>query len=305
MTSPLVNYLILASLKGDVLAIKIPEEEYRAGLESCKNHLHGRLIHSKGDAPININDLRPKLLELWKPLGLWGMVSLGKGFFEFSFSSSEELQSVWTVGSWYLKLGVLRLSSWNPDFNPNIQKQTHAQCWVRILGLPREYWRPKIIFIIAGGLGTPIALDEATNKESFGHFARYWLTLILMANFMIILWWKEKTYFAFFVGVEYEKLPLFCTTCQNIGHTLVSCKKNQGSMVHLNNKVNKEKLPSVATRRQIYVPKNKGPDNAAINVSVHNQNSAPAVNGKNVPTDSNNQPNVPDVNGINASSLIR
>ena len=35
------------SLKGDDFAIKIPENEYKSNLESCKNHLHGRLILSK------------------------------------------------------------------------------------------------------------------------------------------------------------------------------------------------------------------------------------------------------------------
>lgn len=92
------------------------------------------------------------------------MISLGKGFFEFSFSSTEDLRSVWAIGSWNLKPGFLRLSSWSPDFNPNLQKQTHAQCWVCISGLPQEYWSPKIIFAIAGGIGTPIAIDEATKN---------------------------------------------------------------------------------------------------------------------------------------------
>lgn len=79
-------------LKGDALAIKIPEDEYKAGLESCKNNLHGRLLLSKGD-------LRSKLEKLWNPLGNWKMVPLGKGFYEFSFSSLEDLRCVWTIGS--------------------------------------------------------------------------------------------------------------------------------------------------------------------------------------------------------------
>ncbi|PNY00171.1 defensin-like protein [Trifolium pratense] len=44
----------------------------------------------------------------------------------------------------------------------------------RILGLPQEYWRPKILFSIAGGVGVPICLDERTSDRSsgFGHYAR-------------------------------------------------------------------------------------------------------------------------------------
>lgn len=67
-------------LKGDALAIKIIEEEYQAGVASCKNLLHGRLILSKGDNPLKVNDFRCKLAKLWKPIGSWSMVSLGNGF---------------------------------------------------------------------------------------------------------------------------------------------------------------------------------------------------------------------------------
>lgn len=123
-----------------------PKEEYRAGLEGRKNHLHGCLILLKGDIPTKVADLRSKLLSLWKSIGSWSMVSLGKGFYEFSFSSPPDLRNVLSIGSWSLKPGILHLSSWTPDFNPYTQKQTHANCWVCIIGLPQEYWRAKIFF---------------------------------------------------------------------------------------------------------------------------------------------------------------
>lgn len=106
-------------VKGDSISIKISKDEYKKGLECCKNNLHGRLILSKGDKPIEIQDLREKLCKLWKPLGIWRMIPLGKGFYELSFSSPEDLHSVWAVGAWNLQPGLLRLSQWTPDFNPN------------------------------------------------------------------------------------------------------------------------------------------------------------------------------------------
>lgn len=51
------------------MAIKIPEEEYKASLEGCKNNLHGHLILSKGDTPIKVVALKTKSATLWKPLG--------------------------------------------------------------------------------------------------------------------------------------------------------------------------------------------------------------------------------------------
>lgn len=105
-------------IKGDSISIKISEDEYMKGLEGCKNNLHGRIILTKGTAPIKFVDLQEKLGKLWKPIGHWRMVPLGKGYYEFSFSSPEDHRSVWVVGSWNLNPGILRLSQSSKDFNP-------------------------------------------------------------------------------------------------------------------------------------------------------------------------------------------
>lgn len=132
------------------------------------------------------------------------MIPLGKGYFEFSFSSAEDLHSVWTIGTWNLNPGLLRLSQWVADFNPKSQRQTHMQCWLRIHDLPQEYWRPRILFEIATGVGTPISLDEPTRARSLGHFARILVDLDLTARLPVEIL-VERDNFAFYVGIEYEK----------------------------------------------------------------------------------------------------
>lgn len=56
----------LPCLKGDVLAIKILEEEYQVGVAICKNILDGHPFLSKGDHPYQFKNLRAKLVNLWK-----------------------------------------------------------------------------------------------------------------------------------------------------------------------------------------------------------------------------------------------
>ncbi|XP_019435277.1 PREDICTED: uncharacterized protein LOC109341759 [Lupinus angustifolius] len=152
------------------------------------------------------------------------MVSLGRGYYDFSFSSLEDMRSVCAVGAWSLSPGFLRLYLWSPDFNPALQKFSHVQCWVKIVGLPQEYWSPRIIFSIAGGIGTPISLDEATNNRTFGHFARVLVDIDLKTDLpsQILV---EREGYAFFVELEYEKLPQFCNGCQTIGHLVTNCRK--------------------------------------------------------------------------------
>lgn len=49
----------------------------------------------------------------------------------------------------------------------------------RILGLPQEYWRSKILFAIARGIGIPLSLDDATISKSLGDYARVLVDLDL------------------------------------------------------------------------------------------------------------------------------
>jgi len=87
-------------IKGDMVAFWVEEEDYLVGLEDYNNHLHGRIILSKGDQPLTHLDLTKKLQLIWKALGPWKVIPLGKGFYEFEFSSLEDMRWVLRVGSW-------------------------------------------------------------------------------------------------------------------------------------------------------------------------------------------------------------
>jgi len=78
------------------------------------------------------------------------MASLGKSYFEFVFSSLDDLSVVRSVGSWNLSSGLLRTFSWTLDFNPLTMQQTTAQTWVRVHGLVSEYWQPITLFECRG-----------------------------------------------------------------------------------------------------------------------------------------------------------
>lgn len=93
-------------VKGNEIAIEIPDDEHDAGLKDCKHNLQGRVIWPKGTAPVSLESLRIRLSSLWKSLGSWGIISLGKGCYEFVFSSVEDLRSVRSVGSWNLSPGI-------------------------------------------------------------------------------------------------------------------------------------------------------------------------------------------------------
>jgi len=216
------------TLKGDKFSISIPDDEYDLGLNTCKNNLHARVIWPKGSSPLTVVALKEKLKPIWKDLAPWGVTSIGKGFYEFVFSSIEDARRVRSVSSWLLNPGYLKLFPWTKDFSPTLQTNTSAQVWMRIHGLAQEYWRKKIIFAIASSVGTPICVDSITSKpaieRTFGHFARV-LVDIDLAKALKHEVLVERKGFAFFVEFEYENLPEFCDFCKLVGHNISVCRK--------------------------------------------------------------------------------
>ncbi|XP_058733808.1 uncharacterized protein LOC131605477 [Vicia villosa] len=121
-----VSQLPPVIIKGDRLSITIPEEEYKDGLLDCKNNLHGRIIWPKGSTPLTVLALKNKLSRVWSDIKSWGVQSIGKGYFEFSFSSGEDLRKVRAHGSLNLNPGTLKLFAWSNDFNPAAQHNSSA-----------------------------------------------------------------------------------------------------------------------------------------------------------------------------------
>ena len=97
---------------------------------------------------------------MWKAIGPWKAIPLGKGLYVFEFTSLEDMR--WTLGMSSLQLshGFLRLFAWTNDFVLSTMKSTKTQVWVRIYHFPSEYWRLRVIFSITRGIGTPLSLDE-------------------------------------------------------------------------------------------------------------------------------------------------
>lgn len=171
-------------------------------------------------------------MSLWPSIEKWGVTSLGKGFFEFSFSSLEDVQRVRLVSVWTITWGILKIFPWSKDFTLTTLKKTSAQAWIRNHGLSQEYWRPRILLAIASSIGTPICIDSASNKcafeRPFGHFVRVLVDLDMTKelSYKVLV---ERIGFAFFVDIEYEKLPEFCKYCTCIGHSDINCKRKEVS----------------------------------------------------------------------------
>jgi len=209
-------------IRGEQVSVKITQEVYEKGKAVCKNNLRGRLILIKGDKPYTKKDIQMKLQKVWITTASWSMTSLGRGYYEFFFANENDKRKVWVAGTVDLKPGVLRLFEWTKDFNMHNQRNTHAQVWIRLMELPQEYWMERTLREIANAVGTSLLIDNATTNRLFGHYAR----ILVDMDFTCKIFYEiivERDGFAFPVEVVYERMPDFCTHCQNIGHVVQDC----------------------------------------------------------------------------------
>ncbi|KAK0582022.1 hypothetical protein LWI29_020550 [Acer saccharum] len=205
--------------KGDFVAIKVNPKAYEERLKLCSYSLIGRVILSKGEEPWKILALKEKLQSIWKLNSQWRLISLGRGFFQILLNSEEDKAQVWGIGSLHLKPGILRLQPWTQNFNPNTQRTTNAQIWVRFYDLPWEFWHPQILSDMARGVGIPLKFDRATLEGDYGHFARMLIDVDLskpLPDSIMI----EVGEDCLFPTLYFENVPSFCSIEEMCNHSL-------------------------------------------------------------------------------------
>ena len=101
------------------------------------------------------------------------------------------------------------------------------------------------MFEIAPGLGTPLTIDEATQKRCFGMYARVLMDVDLSEKlFESVL--VETDGLILPITVEYKRHPPLCVHCRMLGHTLQHCLKiNQECPSKIPQKIQQEKVSTM------------------------------------------------------------
>ncbi|KAL6218614.1 hypothetical protein ACLB2K_011824 [Fragaria x ananassa] len=154
--------------------------------------LIGRVQLGLKDKPYSASDLSHKPSLLWGSLRAWKVIPVGKGYFTFSFSTDEDLSTIWV--------------------------------WVRFWDLGLEFWEPRTLFEIANGIGVPVKVDANTRERRVGLFARILVDIDLSVVPPHELVVKRKCGSSFVQTVDYEKLSDICAHCGNVGHLVTACK---------------------------------------------------------------------------------
>ncbi|KAF7807491.1 Transposon TX1 uncharacterized [Senna tora] len=99
--------------------------------------------------------LESKLCTLWKPIGTFEMIDLGKGYFQVQFTNPSDMDTALDGGPWVIQDHYLTMRRWSPNFDPEVAQVEKTLAWVRLLAI-----------------GIPVRVDVNTLAMVRDRFAR-------------------------------------------------------------------------------------------------------------------------------------
>ncbi|CAN0857464.1 hypothetical protein LINGRAHAP2_LOCUS6757 [Linum grandiflorum] len=159
-----------------------------------------------------------RLTTLWRPSQEVDFVDVGHGFYIAKFQDREDALRVLSGGPYSVAGSYVMLRQWTPQFIPAEASLDILVTWIRIVGLPLEYYNDDGIFAITKKVGAPIRIDRQTSLVSRGKFARVCVELDLSRPLIPEVGVDGK-----WLQVEYEGIPKICRLCFHAGHDSVDC----------------------------------------------------------------------------------
>ncbi|MCH94006.1 hypothetical protein A2U01_0014960, partial [Trifolium medium] len=162
------------------------------------------------------------------------IIDLENDYFLIRFEDWTDAVRVFEGGPWMILGHCLVVQRWHPEFFPREDELKRVAVWIRVPGLPIEYYDKNILWNIGNCIGRTVKIDSNTLKfkkgmeadfyvPERGKFARICVEVdlrkILRSKFVL----NKRTY-----AVEYEGLNLVCFSCGRYGHRKEQCMVKEG-----------------------------------------------------------------------------
>ena len=114
-----------------------------------------------------------RLVSLWKPVGKMECIDLGNDFFLIRFSIIKDRARVLKGGLWFVEGHYLSIRCWELNFMAETANLSAVAVWIRLPGLPIEYYEPSVLRDIGLAIRPMLKIDTQTATEARGQFARF------------------------------------------------------------------------------------------------------------------------------------
>ncbi|XP_057820685.2 uncharacterized protein LOC131033459 [Cryptomeria japonica] len=203
------------------VAISIPDQVIDHNIAIMALTLVGKFF---GPRP-NIDLMRIFVSRRWKMKGQVDVSALPWGFYSFAFSCTEDIMTILYGGPWIMGRSSLPLKKWSPNMDLSEAFYETIPVWVKLSGLPLEYWHEDIFKGIVGVFGELLSIDPMTTAWKRMVYARIYVGVSRSKDLPSSVELVSKLG-TLVQTIEFESLPFVCFLCKKAGHWVTKCPQN-------------------------------------------------------------------------------
>ncbi|XP_061375494.1 uncharacterized protein LOC133317649 [Gastrolobium bilobum] len=151
------------------------------------------------------------------------------------FEKSQDYLFVQQQGLWVVADHYLIVQRWRPNFDPYDEGVRKMAVWIRMPGVPREFYTHKDLWRMGNMVGKTLKIDESSLRISGqgqlkeitdrGRFARICVEIDLSKNLLSKFRIGQRQLY-----IGYEGLHLVCFLCGQYGHRKDQCQMNPDNL---------------------------------------------------------------------------
>ncbi|XP_062080815.1 uncharacterized protein LOC133785612 [Humulus lupulus] len=179
---------------------------------------------------------------IWGHLGIERVVRMHMGLTIVKFNDEATRDFVLENGVVQFDRKPVIVRPWTQELD-SIRLVHSVPLWIRLPDLGLQYWGKNCLSALVSTIGKPIMVDKFTKDRSMIKFARVLVEMDITDDPPFIIHFVNERGQLQEQFVEYEWLPIKCSTCKGYGHNAAECKKSDTKVWVSKNKLD-PKLPS-------------------------------------------------------------
>lgn len=165
--------------------------------------------------------LETRLRQMWVRIGVISIVDLGNDYYLVAFSHEEDKNAALFEGPWFIYDHYLTVKEWCPNFHSESDTIERVTVWLRVDGLPIEYYDPIILTTIGNRIGKTVKVYKTISRVERGKYARICVEVDMSKPLLAMFSIKKKLY-----KIECEGLHQLCLAYGRFGHYKEGCSIN-------------------------------------------------------------------------------
>nr|VDC75944.1 unnamed protein product [Brassica rapa] len=203
------------------LRITVPHFDNSALIQNYDKTLIGKCFNPEEQ---DVTALLIMLPKIWKVEDRVAGADLGLGRFQFDFHNEEDIEEVLKMQPYHFDYWMISLVRWKPVMEKSYP--TEITFWIRVLGVPLQYWAEPTFESIGGAIGNVVEVDLDYGRVKVVVDGTKCLCFETSVDF------RGGEFYGGgeeLIALRYEKLFGYCSKCFSLCHDVKRCSLNKES----------------------------------------------------------------------------